>query len=271
MIVGHEKALSQIPEPLPSALLLLGPSGIGKKRVGGHLLNQNTQPANWQIVSSLTKETARAVIRFHESSPLVEGPKMSLIDLSRASDASQNVILKILEDPPHWSKFILHSDIEPLLTVKSRCFNVRFGVLSDSEVNEVLAAHGIAQHAREEAVRHAQGRVSLAMDYAYNTEARAAVEAVLRNLLNIDGPGLERSLSAALSQPQEKDQKAFWRHKEVVADLLARSIRTSLSDPHHALWKVHQQYRVQALKVLESKARPDLRVKSAVWTLAAGL
>lgn len=271
MIVGHEKALASIPQPLPSALLLLGPSGIGKKRVGGQLLHANTQPANWQVVGNLTKDAARSIIRFHESAPLVEGPKMTLLDLSRASDAAQNMILKILEEPPRWSKFIMHSDIEPLLTVKSRCFNVRFGVLSDSEVNEVLAAHGINQMTREDAVKHSHGRVSLAMDYAYNTEARSAVEAVLRNLLNLDGPGLERSLSAALAQPQDKDQKAAWRHKEVVADLLARSIRTSLSDPMHALWKIAMPYRVQALRVLESHARPDLRVKSAVWTLAAGL
>ena len=271
MIVGHEKALSSIPDPLPHALLLLGPSGIGKKRVALKLLTENTEWANIQTVGNLTKDAARAVVRFHETAPLAAGPKMTLMDLSRASDAAQNVLLKILEEPPRWSRFVLHSDIEPLLTIKSRCFNVRFGVLSDSEVNEVLAAHGINQTTREEAVRVAQGRVSQALDYAYNSEARAAVEAVLRTLLALDGSGLERSLSAALATPQDKDQKAAWRHKEVVADLLARSVRTSLADGDHALSRIPQAYRVQALRVRESKSRPDLREKASVWTLAAGL
>lgn len=270
-IVGHDKVLASIPAELPSATLLLGPEGVGKRLIASALIQRHTDLANVQFLPKLTKENAKHMVKWHQSAPVVAGPKITQCDITWASPSALNAILKILEETPPWSRFVLHSNTEPLLTIKSRCFVVRVGILTDAEVDEVLRLKGISAGEREDAVRASQGRVSLALNHAHHSDARNSVENVLRALLAGDGPGLERSIAAAMASKEDDEQKDSWVRKEVAADLLARSIRSSLSDPLHALSRVHMQFRVQALKSLESRARPELRLKSAVWTLAAGL
>lgn len=272
-LVGHNKVLAAIPNPLPRSLLLVGPEGVGKRMLASQLTAANTDLANVQSIHKMTKQAAKVMVKWHQSAPVVAGPKITMCDITDASASALNATLKILEEPPPWSRFILYSHTEPPLTILSRCYVIRVGVLTDDEVDEVLRLKGIIQSDREDAVRASHGRVSVALDHAHNSDARNAVENVLRALLAGDGPGLERSLAAAMAAKQEDDveQRNAYARKEVLADLLARSIRTSLSDPNHALTRVHVSFRVQALKSLEAKARPELRVKSAVWTLAAGL
>ncbi len=53
--------------------------------------------------------------------PASAGERVMALDLRTASEQVQNMLLKILEEPPEQTKFVLAAERRPLLTVVSRC------------------------------------------------------------------------------------------------------------------------------------------------------
>lgn len=270
-VVGHREVLSSIPNPLPHCLLLTGPEGVGKRR-SAHLfaLASGVQGLDFQNLGELDKAGARAMTQFHSSHPLSGPVKTTVADLTRSSPEALNSILKLLEEPPSYSRIILHSDKEPLLTIRSRCFNVRFGVLTEEEVAEVLKQIGAPEFAIPDSARASQGRVSLALSYARQYPSRKHVEGILEALVEGSAPLLDSALTAALEAAQNEPAEVTAKKREVVSALLARSLRSSLTIDNHVLAPVPIEVRVRALRILESTSRPALRVRSAVWVLVGG-
>ncbi len=66
------------------------------------------------------------------------GPKGAVLNLDRASSASLNVLLKLLEEPPKASSFLMFATNAPLLTIQSRAMTLRCNYLSDEEVYQCL-------------------------------------------------------------------------------------------------------------------------------------
>lgn len=272
VVVGHSEVLSSIPNPLPSCLLLLGPEGVGKRHIA-HALARATgaKGADLQRLGRLDKAGAKELVRHHSSYPLTSPTKATIADLTKSSPEALNSILKILEEPPGYSRIILHSDTEPLLTIKSRCFLVRFGSLSTEEVIEVLTRIGVPELKIEDSAKESRGRVSVALDYARHYPSWKAVDSLLRAFQERNGAVLEHTLVDVLQAVQEEEAGQTHARRDVIAKLLAQSVRTSLTTKSHVFSDIPEGFRVEALNILESKARASLRVRNAMWVLASGV
>ncbi len=265
VIVGHSKVLKSIPNPLPQTLLITGPEGVGKRQIAKvFAVASGVEGLDFQNLGRLDKEQADAMLEHHSRYPLESSVKTTIADLTKATPEAVHSILKLLEEPPAYSRIILHSDTTPLLTIRSRCFSVQVGTLSDVEVREVLTRLKTPEHLLDEAVKASQGRVSRALAYVEQRDSRKAVEKILQAVAEQSGDMLESSLREAL-QPGEDE--SVHRRREVVAALLVRAIRASLTVTDHFLSFIPMNIRLHALGVLESSSRPVLKIRSAAWSL----
>jgi hypothetical protein len=99
---------------LPQTVLLLGPGAWALGTDLGQVYGlQETIPA----LDAGTARRIRDEMQFIPPHP----PLVYLIGLDGAGPAAQNILLKLLEEPPSWAQFILTATREPLPTVVSRC------------------------------------------------------------------------------------------------------------------------------------------------------
>jgi len=170
-LVGHQPVMERIRSLiaagcLPHAVLLTGPSGVGKsmaamsvaaaylcerhgclecavcRRVFSethpdlHLLQLD--PRRRDILIEPTRELMEEL-----ASKAMEGSrKVAVIDpADRMNVQSQNAFLKILEEPPDGTLLVLvSSHLERLLsTVRSRCQSFRFGCLGEKEMESFIS------------------------------------------------------------------------------------------------------------------------------------
>lgn len=105
---------------LPQAALLLGPGawelGVEVGQVYG--LQEG--------IDFLDSATARRLCDEAQFIP-PHPPLVYLVRLNGSSQAAQNMLLKLLEEPPPWTRFILTATREPLKTIMSRCQVLRIG------------------------------------------------------------------------------------------------------------------------------------------------
>lgn len=175
-VIGHEAALAPLLQRLearrlPSGILIHGPRGIGKATLAfhlarrifaetgdespGHIAAQVTAGAypNLFVMRKAARDTGKGyytAIRVEEVRGFVEelrmtrgraGHRIALIDaIDDANDSSANALLKILEEPPADTTFLLvsHRPGALLPTIRSRCFQVPLRPLPDDDVRAVL-------------------------------------------------------------------------------------------------------------------------------------
>lgn len=106
---------------LPPATLLLGPdleqmvseAIAAAKRQGSTLVDRFTR-------RHVSAEDARRIVRFAQTAPF--GPfKLVIACLDGSTPVAQNILLKVLEEPPDTIRFILVASERPLPTIVSRC------------------------------------------------------------------------------------------------------------------------------------------------------
>lgn len=102
---------------LPPALLLLGPGSwdAAMALFEAHRSSFSTRVEKLDVTSA-RHVRAQAYIR-----PFGREVKVILIGLDGASAAAQDILLKVLEEPPGYIRFILAASLPPLDTVVSRC------------------------------------------------------------------------------------------------------------------------------------------------------
>lgn len=269
LVVGHRAVLTKIPNPLPQCLVLTGPEGVGKRRSAYMFAAvSGAKGLDFQNLGHLTAEGARAVSDFHSTAPLMSPVKVTVADLTSAHPKAVNSMLKILETPPPYTRLILHTDVEPMLTIRSRCFVVRFGLLTEEEVRTVLERQKVPEHLIEDAAKFSEGRVSVALDYVRQFKARRLVQEILFSFAEGEA-AIEKALSKALDPEDDENAIALQTRREVVSRLLERSLRASLTTDEHVASYIPLELRVAALSQLATPARPHLRVRAAAWVLAA--
>ncbi len=135
--------------------------------------------------------------------PSESGRKVLLVvepeKMTYRNDAPANALLKTLEEPPGRAVFILlsHDPRRLLATVVSRCVNVRFPLLSASEVEKALAAEeGFPAERAAAAARLAEGTLAGARA-AVDEEHKADVESALALLEELARGGAAAALHAA--------------------------------------------------------------------------
>ena len=102
---------------LPPALLLLGPGAWD----AGLAAWEHNRSFFSTKVEHLDAASARHVVEQAGVKPFGRALKVILINLDGAAEAAQNMLLKVLEEPPPSVRFLLSATMPPLDTVVSRC------------------------------------------------------------------------------------------------------------------------------------------------------
>jgi len=201
-IVGHgilKRLVKRFVESgtLPNAMILHGPSGLGKKSfayalakfincTGERGLLACECPACRKIAHQtyidlmlLKPEGPARTIRIEKIRELqdsalitpVEGKKKIVIvfDVERMSLGATNSILKILEEPPrHLITILTTNNLHNLLpTIRSRCMLLRFSPLPVKELKEwLIMVHKIDEKSAEMAAVLSEGHPGPALDMA---------------------------------------------------------------------------------------------------------
>ena len=167
------------------------------------------------------------------------GPRVFILaeaDRLIAQEASQeaaNALLKLLEEPPAGSVFVL-TTVEPrrlLPTMRSRAVPVRLGRLSDAEVGTFLKAHlrpALSSRDLEQRVAVAEGSIGQAFRLGEDAgKAQQAAQQWLEAVLSGPGPSFER----ALKQAPWSARGEFTAMLDALAETLGEAARRSVGQP----------------------------------------
>lgn len=148
-VIGHKEILksieSLIGKELPHAFLFSGTSGCGKTTIArliATLLNPDgTEVFEINIANTSGVDFIRKINEEAKYSPLLGDKKVYILDeVQMLTKEGQNCLLKLLEDSPKYSYFILCTT-DPqklLLPLRNRCVNYTLKPLSDKEINELI-------------------------------------------------------------------------------------------------------------------------------------
>jgi DNA polymerase-3 subunit delta' len=268
-ITGHARVVALLSravarDTLPPALLLAGPSGIGKRlaalalaatinclqpRLDGQGLERDAcgECASCKRIErgvhpdviviepgdsgTIKIEPIRDVIDRAGYRPFEGRRRVVIIDEADAMVApAQNALLKTLEEPPSASIFVLVSSMPDALlgTVRSRCPRLRFGALTPAEVADALMRdHDYAEADARAAAADADGSIGRALEAQSVdlTEARAAAQRLLQHTARVQDPSAR--LNAAKDLAGKKGSPGSERDQLAV---LLRSLASLLRD-----------------------------------------
>lgn len=150
-VVGNSDIVSYLSEALknrkscPHVFLLSGPTGCGKTTLARIISTElHCDPVDMKEINAANFrgiDTVREIIDSSKYFSLAGGSRVWMIDeVHKMTNDAQNAFLKLLEDTPKQSYFILcTTEPEKLLpTIKSRCTDLRVKPLSDPEMLKLL-------------------------------------------------------------------------------------------------------------------------------------
>jgi DNA polymerase-3 subunit delta' len=274
-IVGQDSAVAHLRAAVTApvhAYLLVGPPGSGKRTAavafaaallcprGGcgecDVCVRALAGAHPDVVlversgPSITVDQAREVRRLAMRSPNEGTRKVLLLTDFHLVREAASVLLKVLEEPPASTVFVILAEqmLPELVTIASRCVRVDFGPLTAEQVAAALVAEGVDATVAEEVARVAGGRLDrarlLANDSGFGTRrdawravpARldgtgatvAVVASELAELLGSAGvAALETRQAAELAELAERVERTGERGagRKVLADRHKRELR----------------------------------------------
>ena len=116
--------------------------------------------------TQITVEEVRKLNRFFHATGSSSGWRIAIIDpADDLNRSAANALLKILEEPPERSIFLIanHTPGRILPTIRSRCRLLRFEPLEESDLKRPYAVAAGGRAARSAAARLAEGSVRQAM------------------------------------------------------------------------------------------------------------
>ena len=144
------------------------------------------------------------------------------------SEAAANALLKLLEEPPQRSLFVLTA-AEPglvLPTIRSRAMPIRLGRLSDREVRDFLAGTNPSL-ATDETVAAARGSIGAAL--ASRDGAKIKARAAAEEFLNAVAGGPAQAAERALKQGPWAARGDFTALLDAMAEQLANRAQRVIS------------------------------------------
>jgi DNA polymerase-3 subunit delta' len=251
-IVGQERAVAQLRAAAHApvhAYLFAGPPGSGKRAAalafaasllcpeGGCgtcracTLALAAHHPDLVVVERagpyITVDQARDIVREASLSPLEGGRKVLLLVDFHLVERAAPTLLKIIEEPPEGTVFVVLAEQVPteLVTIASRCVRVDFRPLQRDEVAAALMAEGVEPARAHDVAEAAGGRLDRARLLADDPEFEAR-RRVWRSLPGrLDGTGasvarLVSELTALLDSAAVGSLEA--RHAAELEELAAR-------------------------------------------------
>ena len=184
-------------------------------------------------------EDVRKMLGFFSSTAGDGGWKIAIIDsLDDLKSSAANALLKMLEEPPPRSLFLMvsHNPGRLLPTIRSRCHMVRFKPLSENEIVTALSSHSSVTDRKllSDAARRGVGSVKRAMTYL-DAERMAMVHDIETTLARL--PDLDRKHLLAMADHFAKKDGAesFALFIETVDEWIAATCRADAQTGRHAL------------------------------------
>lgn len=222
-ILSHSRQIEQIKKALaenkvPHAYLFSGLEGIGKKKVALGLaqallgekekIKKNIHPDCILLEpdgKTIRVEQLRDLKHKAALKPLEGDAKIFIIDQAeKMTLAGANALLKILEEPPALTYFILITSKPSRLlpTIVSRCQRLEFGPLDEKIIFQKLKSLGKGESEAAILARHAQGSLqrALAFDLAFFEE----IQTKLGDLRKNPRPSSILGLSEELAEEEEE-------------------------------------------------------------------
>lgn len=260
-VIGHAAAMATLVERLdagrlPGGILIHGPRGIGKATFAfdlarrifvatgdespGHIAAQVTSGAypNLFVMRKSAKDTGKGyytAIRVEEVRRFIEemrmtrgraGHRIAIVDaIDDCNASSANALLKILEEPPADTTFLLvsHRPGSLLPTIKSRCFQVALRPVANTDVEAVLAANAAPAGLVARAVSLAGGRPRRAFEAMLLGE-EGTLSSLQAWLADPSGPAAPRlALADALGSDRDSAELRFAR--DIIDDWIAAAAR----------------------------------------------
>ena len=188
---------------------------------------------------SIPVEDVRKMLGFFGSTAGEGGWKIAIIDpLDDLKSSAANALLKMLEEPPPRSLFLMisHNPGRLLPTIRSRCHMVRFKPLSDADMIKalMLVSETDNQKLLREAARRSAGSVKRALTYL-DAERMAMIHDIESTLERL--PELDRKHLLAMADHFAKKDGAesFALFLETVDEWMASICRKDAEQGHHRL------------------------------------
>lgn len=268
VLVGHRRQIQQLEQALEEnrvhhALLFSGIEGIGKKKAalefakrlirnGAEKIGRTVHPDFFPVgpgeTGTIKIEAIRALKQAVTLKPAEGEAKVVLIEPAEAmTETAANALLKILEEPPPRTHFILVTSrpLRLLPTIRSRCQQIAFTPLNREEIGKILEEAGVPAEERETRIAFANGSAgaALSLDLAFLKELRAILKSLEEN------PNAGAILKQAETwgkKGEEEEEKIpsllghlslLW-HQKIVSELSAER-RERLLDQWQTLQETH--------------------------------
>jgi DNA polymerase-3 subunit delta' len=180
---GHEGVARRLEHQLqagsiPHAQLFVGPRGVGKRLFARVFARALLDPEGRGGIADLIELAPEGRLGLYPAALLEEVRQQAqmtalsgtwkvylLDDVERMSVAAANSLLKILEEPPQGTLFLLISGRPQALlpTIVSRCHVVAFDPLRDEEVEDLLQQQGTAPEKAAQIAKRSYGSMERAL------------------------------------------------------------------------------------------------------------
>jgi hypothetical protein len=295
-LVGHNELRKHLlTDELPAVVLIEGAAGIGKSLIAREVAYQIAKPAERIIVGetictkqlndqlhthsrecqSMTSSVARHIVTRCQIKP--RGQRAIVFDAGKATNDALNILLKLLEEPPDRTHFLLYASKPVLPTVASRAVRFNARPLQDQEVVHLLVERGVPVERAVRASRWATGRPGRAFEVEEALQYSGAVLQLMRAATENDRLLLSNVAKALRpvndnEWTQARARQGEHRRAELTAQLLVTALseaRTSncrlFTDKElEGLRRFDPRVLDRALRVLGTKGRSELKIKAAV-------
>ncbi len=269
-VVGQADAVAQLraaaADPV-HAYLFVGPPGSGKRSLAlafaADLLQQGLPPEEAEraaalalagrhpdvflverVGPSIDAMQARRVVELATLAPTEGDRKVLVLDEFHLVERQAPILLKIIEEPPPSTVFVVLADAIPpgFVTIASRCVQIVIGPLTTAEIAAALERDGVEPARAAEAADVAGGDLRRARVLATDPQvaARRAAWAEVPYLIDGSGSAASSAVARLMSMIEEAAAPLEVAHARELADLEERvkltgergSGRKDLADRH---------------------------------------